>query len=302
MEKISKSAFCVIGIPGSTDDGKDFVQKLWEKANSRFDEVSGLAARNEDGSLKGIWGAMTDMNFTFCPWTDDFSRGRYLAGVECEIDAIPPKGWKKWIIPGFEALKVKVEGENTFRDTLKYMNDKGITLGGAVHDFTDPATGENYMIFPTKLDNSKQELIKSVKDRTDPFAPCGFHCLGCMFSDWCGNCLSACNMCSYATLSEDNICENVRCTKERELYACSECPELENCMKGFFSDSYGCFARASSIFRRNYGKEAYVKALNAGTAEEQKFLNNVKANPQNKAEEAEAVHRILEILEGHLPA
>lgn len=25
-------------------------------------------------------------------------------------------------------------------------------LAGAVHDFTDPATGVNYMIFPTKLD------------------------------------------------------------------------------------------------------------------------------------------------------
>ena len=42
MEKIKKSAFCVIGMPGSTDDGEGFVQKLWEKANSRFGEVAAL--------------------------------------------------------------------------------------------------------------------------------------------------------------------------------------------------------------------------------------------------------------------
>ena len=300
MEKIQKSAFCVIGMPGSTDDGEGFVQKLWEKANSRFSEVEALATRNEDGSLKGIWGAMTDMDFTFGPWTDDFTRGRYIAGVECETDAMPPKGWKKWIIPGFEALKVKIENENTFRSTLSYMNENGIHLGGAVHDFTDPAAGESYMIFPTALDDSKRELIKSVKDRTDPFAPCGFHCLGCMFSTWCGNCLSACNMCSYATLSEDNICENVRCTKVKGLYACSECPELENCMKGFFSDPYGCFARASSLFRRKYGTEAYMKALDSVSGEEQQFLNEVKVNPADRAAEAEAIQKILKILESHM--
>ena len=300
MEKIKKSAFCVIGMPGSTDDGEGFVQKLWEKANSRFGEVEALADRNEDGSLKGVWGIMTDMDFTYGPWTDDFTRGRYLAGVESRTDEIAPKGWKKWIVPGFEALKVKVENENTFRDTLKYMKENGITLGGAVHDFTDPATGENYMIFPTALDDSKRELIKSVKEKTDPFAPCGFHCTGCMFSDWCGNCLSTCNMCSYATISEDNICENVRCTKEKGLYACSECPELGTCMKGFFSDCYGCFARASSMFRRDHGKENYLKALNSVSKEEQQFLNDVKADPADKAAEAEAIRRVLEILESHI--
>ena len=180
------------------------------------------------------------------------------------------------------------------------MKENGITLGGAVHDFTDPADGTNYMIFPTALDDSKRELIKSVKDRTDAFAPCGFHCSGCMFSDWCGNCLSACNMCSYATLSEDNICENVRCTKEKGLYACSECSELESCGKGFFSDPYGCFARASSLFRRDHGKESYLKALNSVDPEEQKFLNDVKANPADKAAEAEAIGRILKVLESHI--
>ena len=300
MEKILKRAFCVIGKPGSTDDGEGFIARLWENANSHFDEVSQLADRDANGGLRGVWGVMTDMDFTFAPWTDDFSRGRYMAGVECKTDAMPPKGWKKWMVPGFEALKVKAEGADTFRDTLGYMKENGLELAGAVHDFTDPATGESYMIFPTKLDNSKEELIRSVKAETEPFAPCGFHCGHCDFSPWCGNCLSACNMCSYATLSEDNICENVRCTQEKGLTACSECAELETCRKGFFSDPYGCFAKASSLFRRNHGKDAYLKALDSCMPEETKFLHDVLADPNDESAVREAVNNVLAVLEGHI--
>ncbi len=166
MEKMVKKAFCVIGKLGSMDDGDDFIQKLWQDANVHFDEVKLLADRYEDGSIKGIWGAMSAKDFSFMPWTEDFTCGYYLAGVECQLDAYPPKGWKKWIVPGFEALKVQVTGDDTFRNTLAYMEENGIELAGAVHDFIDPETGVNYMIFPTKLDfDSKRELINGNIDR-----------------------------------------------------------------------------------------------------------------------------------------
>ena len=71
-------------------------------------------------------------------------------------------------------------------------------------------------------------------------------------------------------------------------------------MKGFFSNPYGCFARASSMFRRDHGKENYLKALNSVSKEEQQFLNDVKAEPADKAAEAEAIRRVLEILESHI--
>ena len=71
-------------------------------------------------------------------------------------------------------------------------------------------------------------------------------------------------------------------------------------MKGFFSNPYGCFARASSMFRRDHGKENYLKALNSLSEEEQQFLNNAKADPANKAAEAEVIQRILKILESHI--
>ena len=102
IEKIYIRAFCVIGMPGSTDDGEDFVQKLWEKANSRFAEVEPLASRNEDGSLIGNWGIMTDMDFTYGPWTDDFTRGRYLAGWKVKLTRCRRKAGKSGSFPALK--------------------------------------------------------------------------------------------------------------------------------------------------------------------------------------------------------
>ena len=165
MIRIVKDAFCVIGKVGSTKDGEGFVKRLWDDANSHFDEVASLAARNEDGSLKGIWGAMTDFSFEFKPWTNNFTEGMYLAGVEANTDAVAPKGWRKWIVPGFEFLKVEVEGNNTFKDTIRYLTENSIPLAGAVQDFTDPKTGKNYMLFPIGCNDSKEKLIKDIIDK-----------------------------------------------------------------------------------------------------------------------------------------
>lgn len=64
--------------------------------------------------------------------------------------------------------------------------------------------------------------------------------------------------------------------------------------------AYGCFARASSMFRKDNRKEVYLKALNSLSEEEQQFFNDVKADPTDKAAEAEAVGRIIKILESHI--
>jgi len=148
IEKCKKESFVVIGKEGSTLDGQGFIQKLWEDANSHFNEVQPLAKKDENGQLLGIWGAMSDLSRSFRPWEDNFSKGLYLAGVECEDNAEAPEGWTKWTVPGYEYLYVEVEEENTFEDVLNYMNINGLTLGGAVHDFTCPETGKNYMFFP----------------------------------------------------------------------------------------------------------------------------------------------------------
>ena len=148
IEKRIKSSFSVIGKEGATSDGPGFIQKLWEEANVHFGQVQHLAKKDEKGNPVGFWGAMSDCSRSFKPWEDNFSKGLYLAGVECLDDAPPPEGWTKWTIPGYAYLCAEVESESTFSDVLAYMRANNMALVGAVQDFTCPVSGKNYMFFP----------------------------------------------------------------------------------------------------------------------------------------------------------
>ena len=130
-------------------DGEGFIQKLWDDANSHFAEVSHLAKRDENGNLVGVWGAMSDFSRSFKPWEDGFHKGLYLAGVECVDHAQAPDGWTKWRVPGYEYLVVE-NHDGAFNKTIEQMRKDGISLAGAVHDFTDPATGKGYLYFPIR--------------------------------------------------------------------------------------------------------------------------------------------------------
>ena len=145
-----KESFVVIGREGSTEDGQDFVRRLWAEANARFGEVAHLARKDENGNLMGIWGAMTDCSRSFLPWEDGFRRGLYLAGVECREDAVPPEGWTKWIIPGFQYLYVECDRDTVFPEMIAWLQEREIPLAGSVQDFTCPGTGKNYMFFPIR--------------------------------------------------------------------------------------------------------------------------------------------------------
>lgn len=148
IETCIKKSFIVIGKEGATEDGPGFVQRLWAEANSRFAEVAHLAKKDENDNLVGIWGAMSDCSRSFKPWEDGFSKGLYLAGVECVDNAQPPKGWTKWVVPGFEYLRVECDRDGVFQEMIAYLQESNIPLVGAVHDFTCPCTGKNYMYFP----------------------------------------------------------------------------------------------------------------------------------------------------------
>ena len=149
MERLEKASFAVIGKEGSTLDGVGLVQRLWADANSHFEEIQHLAKRNEQGDVAGIWGAMSDFSRSFLPW-EEFRDGLYLAGVECETGAEAPEGWTKWVVPGFEYVRVECEADDTFPRAIKYLEEHNIPLVGAVHDFTCPQTGKSYMYFPVK--------------------------------------------------------------------------------------------------------------------------------------------------------
>ena len=149
IERVIKESFAVIGKEGSTSDGNGFIEKLWKDANSHFEQIAHLAKKDENGNLAGVWGAMSDSTRAFMPW-EDFKKGFYLAGAECADEAQAPDGWTKWVIPGYEYLRVENDGKDTFSEMLRYMEDNSISLVGAVHDYTCPQTGKNYMFFPIK--------------------------------------------------------------------------------------------------------------------------------------------------------
>lgn len=150
INKCVKESFAVIGKEGSTNEGEGFIQRLWEGANSHFQEVAHLAKKDDNGNIGGIWGAMSDFTRSFLPWEEGFTKGLYLAGVECAETAEAPEGWTKWVIPGYEYLYVENKGGNTFPEMIQYLQDNGIALAGAVHDFNCPETGKGYMFFPIR--------------------------------------------------------------------------------------------------------------------------------------------------------
>lgn len=150
IQRCTKESFSVIGKEGSTNDGNQFIQKLWVDANSHFNEVTVLAKKDGKGNPTGIWGAMSDLSHSFKPWEDNFTKGLYLAGVEVTDDAQAPQGWVKWTIPSYEYIYVKNENTSTFADVIKYLKENDIQLVGAVHDFNCPETGEGYIFFPVR--------------------------------------------------------------------------------------------------------------------------------------------------------
>lgn len=150
VKKCIKQSFVVIGKEGSTNDGNGFIQKLWSEANSHFNEIADLVKKDEKGRPAGFWGAMSDFTHSFKPWEDNFSKGLYLAGAECEDEAVAPKGWTKWIIPGYEYLYIESGNMDAFPRMIEYLKENNISLVGAVHDFTCPETGLNYMFFPIR--------------------------------------------------------------------------------------------------------------------------------------------------------
>ena len=149
IERCTKESFVVIGKEGSTADGAGFISKLWDDANCHFQEIQHLVKKDASGNMCGIWGAMSDFSRSFEPW-EDFCKGLYLAGAECRDDAEAPAGWTKWTIPGYEYIYAACEEEDCFSSVMKYLEEHDIPLAGAVHDFTCPQTGRNYMFFPVR--------------------------------------------------------------------------------------------------------------------------------------------------------
>ncbi len=106
----------------------------------------------------------------------------------------------------------------------------------------------------------KNRLCKLARKGVDPIAYCGFSCNHCFLSEWCGSCRTAYNTYSFATLSPDGICPNVKCCREKGIDGCYECDEIETCEKGFYvpSNDGANAAKAQAMYIRKHGKKAFL--------------------------------------------
>ena len=107
----------------------------------------------------------------------------------------------------------------------------------------------------------KNKLCKIARKGIDPVAYCGFSCNHCFLSEWCGSCRTEYNTCSFATYSEDGICPNVKCCKEKGIDGCYACEKLEACEKGFYvpSNDGASAAKAQALYIRKHGKKEFLK-------------------------------------------
>ena len=172
IDKYTKASFVVIGKEGTTSDGQGFIQKLWADANSHFSEVQSLAKIDENGNLAGIWGAMSDCSHLYKPWEDHFSKGLYLAGVECVDGAEAPDGWTKWVIPGFEYLRAEVESEC-----------KQYPPGRCCARFHPPVDRKELYAFPHQNNLINPKISATHKYRASFFRMLFYH-LRAQITDW----------------------------------------------------------------------------------------------------------------------
>lgn len=107
----------------------------------------------------------------------------------------------------------------------------------------------------------KAEWVKAARAGMDPVSVCGHHCDFCFLGQWCGGCRSGYNCCSFATISPDGICPQVKCADEKGLEGCWLCTELDGCAKGYYGNQDEYVAKATAMFIRKHGKETYTEAL-----------------------------------------
>ena len=144
----------IIGKEGFCTEEANIVQNLWEQANENFDEVLEMGLKEKNGAFVGFWGAMSDETMSFMPWTNNFTRGYYLAGIEVYKDAQAPEGWKKWIMPARKYLVTEVMFEKYMETFMKVIETeisiRNMKLSGAACDYTEPSTGKNFIFFPVQ--------------------------------------------------------------------------------------------------------------------------------------------------------
>ena len=150
FKTLVKEPFCVIGKEIFTWDGDGLIGKVWEVVDREFSNIEDIILKDEQGRPLAKWGAMSSKKRDFSMWEENGSSGLYLAGYEAPLDAEPPKGWTKWIVPGFEFRLGKIEGEGYFYRAFEELTNQGLPPVAATENWFDPDTDDAYFAFPVK--------------------------------------------------------------------------------------------------------------------------------------------------------
>jgi predicted transcriptional regulator YdeE len=146
-KRIQKDAFAVIGKMGEgpAANSKEWILTLWQDATAYFSEITAITKKGESGA-PFIWGAMNDVTESNKMWSEC---GKYIAGCEAELDAEPPKGWQKWIVPAQTYLVAECT-QDTYGEVFSAVaNDPAIKIIAAVHErYPQPDTEILELWFP----------------------------------------------------------------------------------------------------------------------------------------------------------
>lgn len=129
---VYKEAFAVIGKAGqgSANNPSEWISPLWQAANANFAEISGIIRKSESGAPL-VWGAMNDVNEQNRRWSEV---GKYMAGCEADIDAVPPSGWTKWIIPTQSYMVAECTSDQYGEVFGNIASDPNIQIIATVHE------------------------------------------------------------------------------------------------------------------------------------------------------------------------
>ena len=120
----------------------------------------------------------------------------------------------------------------------------------------------------------KANMVRTARENISLFGYCGHHCDFCFLKQWCGGCRSEYNCCSMAIWSEDGVCANVACAKEKGLENCGFCDELLKCKKGFYTTDAAYATKAKALFIKEYGEECYLDTLKRAIDSDENFASS----------------------------
>ncbi|MDD4496257.1 MAG: zinc ribbon domain-containing protein [Eubacteriales bacterium] len=139
-----KEAFAVIGKAGqgAANNSQTWILPLWDDANTHFTEVAALARKSEDGTPQ-IWGAMNDTAESNKRW--DNEAGKYMAGFETDVNAVPPDGWTKWTIPAQTYMIVETTMAEYGEVFGAITNNPNINIIATMHE-RYPEPGNSHIV------------------------------------------------------------------------------------------------------------------------------------------------------------